>query len=588
MPIFAVYDDKSPRRFEIHAPKITIGRTSENDVIISDGRCSRRHCEIVLSEVGAILHDLDSRNGTILNDTQIDRPVSLRDGDEIVIGKATVRFWAAEKNIEPSDKKLPLVSIPPVKPKLSSTRPDNVTQLKPPSLNHDSAKTSRRQSRKKSAAAVAGDTGADIRLVAEKSLPIMTQSLSGPLNINHIIPLNHENRPAHPTGKDTSQLSEAMLKLKSVLLKGFQLTATDIHIEPKEKQVILRYRIDGHLHQSGAIALELAKPVYSIIKLLCNLDINKKSIMQDGSFAVQLPDRRVDLRVSIAPSTQGDKVVIRVLDKNLAPQDLDRLGMDPYILEQVRKRAFSESSMLVVCGPTGSGKTTTAYAIIQEINAEHRNIVTVEDPVEYKLDNITQIEVQPKFDITFVSALSSLLRQDPDVILIGEMRDKETARMAVQSAMTGHLVLSTIHARDSIGSIFRLLDLGVEPFVLGSALSAVLSQRLMRQLCPHCKMKFKPAIKELSALGLDDLAGHDLYAAVGCEKCMNLGHKGRVAIFEMLVINDQVRDAIVHRPTIQELRVAAGDWVFQTLREDAVRKLRQGLTTLDEFRAICG
>ena len=586
MPVFAVYDNSSPRRFEIDAPKITFGRTSDNDVIISDGRCSRRHCEIVLSEVGAILHDLESRNGTLLNDSQIDRPVSLRDGDEIGIGNATVRFWSVEAKIDPADKKLPLTARPAQKTKPRTPSPRPAGKLIPPSADRGPAQSHRR-GRDKSPAPAADDA-AEIRLIEAGPLPAIMQDVSGPLTIDRIIPLTHENKPAHPTGKGAAQLSEAMLKLKGLMLKGFQFTATDIHIEPKDQQAIVRYRIDGYLHQSGEMALEVTKPLYSIIKLLCNLDINKRNVMQDGSFAIQLPDRRVDLRVSIAPSTRGDKMVMRILDKNLAPQSLDQLGMEAYILEEVRKRAFSESSMLVVCGPTGSGKTTTVYAIIQEINSEHRNIVTVEDPVEYKLPDITQIEVNPKFDITFVSALASLLRQDPDVILIGEMRDRETAQMAVQSAMTGHLVLSTVHARDSIGSIFRLLDLGVEPFVLGSALSAVLSQRLMRQVCPYCKMKFKPPVKELSRLSLDALSGQDMYAAVGCQECMNIGHKGRVAIFEMLAVNDQVRDAIAHRPTIAELRIAAGDWVFQTLREDAIRKLRQGLSTLDEFKAICG
>jgi len=222
------------------------------------------------------------------------------------------------------------------------------------------------------------------------------------------------------------------------------------------------------------------------------------------------------------------------------------------------------------------------------MNSAEKNIMTVEDPVEYKLENVTQIQVNPRFNVTFASALVSLLRQDPDVLLVGEIRDADTAQMAMQSAMTGHLVLSTLHARDSIGAIFRLLDLGVEPFLLGSALSTVLSQRLMRKLCDRCKMKIMPSVKELSHLGLESIAGIDIFAAVGCTKCMNIGYRGRCAVFELLSLNDQVRDAIAHRPTIQQLRVAAGDWIFQTLREDAIRKLRAGISSLDEFKAIAG
>ena len=433
------------------------------------------------------------------------------------------------------------------------------------------------------------DEPVDYSEPSDSGPPPQLEQLAGvdvPVKINDVIPLNQDGKPAHPVGKDASEVSGAMLRLKQLLLRSFQLRATDIHVEPKQEQLDVRYRIDGYLHQVGNLDYKTAKSVYSIVKLLCNLDISKKDIMQDGSFAVKLPGRRVDLRVSIAPSTLGDKMVIRVLDKSLAPEGLDSLGMDGYILEQVRQNAYKGSSMLVVCGPTGSGKTTTVYGIVQEMNSRTRNIVTVEDPVEYKLDSVTQIQVNPRRDITFASALTSLLRQDPDVILIGEMRDAETARMAVQSAMTGHLVLSTVHARDSIGCIFRLLDLGVEAFMLGSALTAVLSQRLLRKLCPECKMKIKPAMKDLSRMGLEELGGTDLYAPVGCDACMQIGHKGRSAVFELLSITDQVRDAIVTRPTIQQLRVAAGDWIFQTLRQDGLRKLRQGLVSLDEFSMV--
>jgi type II secretory ATPase GspE/PulE/Tfp pilus assembly ATPase PilB-like protein len=262
--------------------------------------------------------------------------------------------------------------------------------------------------------------------------------------------------------------------------------------------------------------------------------------------------------------------------------------MDPYILDQVRRFAQLESSMILVCGPTGSGKTTSVYALLQEMNHLTKNIVTVEDPVEYKLEHVTQIQVNPHADVTFVSALRSLLRQDPDIILIGEIRDPETAHLAVRSAMTGHAVLSTVHARDSIGCILRLLDLGVEPFLLASALTAVLSQRLLRKLCEHCKMRFRPAARLLTQNHLEELVGQELYSAVGCSHCMGIGYRGRLPIFEMLPISDQLREAISKKPGVQELRIAGGDWIRQTLREDAVRKIRDGLTSIDEFAHLSG
>ena len=617
MPIFEVYDDKKPRRIQSDLDRIVIGRVG--DIVIDDRVASRKHCEVHKSAVGFIVRDLGSRNGTKLNLTTIDRPVSLCDGDEIEIGKATVRFWADPSK---SDPNLPLLvlnaenqgraartasadtqhALRPV-----SAMPPDAVQLEIPSEPEQPAKPkrgilSRKKAppdaqrsaqaapQKKRAAPVLShlDREMDATIPAAPSIPRPVDP--GRLTVDDIVPLNHEGKPANAIDPETGQVSESMVVLRQVLLRAFQFRATDIHIEPKEDKHQLRYRIDGTLHSLGSVEKRLVRSIYTIVRLLCNLDINSRDVMQDGSFDVRLPDRRAQLRVSIAPSITGHKMVLRVLDTTLAPTGLDALNMEPYILREVRHKTAQNSSMIVVCGPTGSGKTTTVYAILNEMDALTRNIVTVEQPVEYKLENIIQIEVSPDRArgeiIEFSSALRSLLRQDPDVILVGEIRDADTARTAVQASMTGHLMLTTVHARDSIGCVFRLLDLGVEPFLLASALSAVLSQRLMRSLCPKCKSTCRPAISDLSSLGLDDLAGRDLYTAVGCDDCLNIGYKGRIPIFEFLAVNDQVRDAIANRPTIQQLRQAAGDWIFQTLREDGVRKLRNGLTSLEEFHRV--
>ncbi|MBN2209902.1 MAG: Flp pilus assembly complex ATPase component TadA [Sedimentisphaerales bacterium] len=587
MPVFDIYDDNTHRRIEADSKRISFGRTPDNTIFVDDRQTSRRHCEVRLSEIGYILRDLKSRNGTKLNDEPIDRPMSLRDGDEIGIGKAIIRFWSAPTKIPSDAPDLPCFTVAnqiryTANLDLNLSPPQPQAKSKPqPHPAVDIPVTPQPQTESTSPA-----DDLDLKIVASDVPPAgFTKRKSGPLDINDIIPLNRDGKPAHAIGKDASEVSAAMLRLKQLLLRAFQFAATDIHIEPQERDIRIRYRIDGCLHQTAAIDPTVARPVYSIVKLLCNIDINKRGVLQDGGFSVQLPDRRVDLRISLAPATQGDKMVVRILDRNLAPRGLDDIGMEPYILEQVRRKAASDSSMMIICGPTGSGKTTTVYAIIRELNAREKNIVTVEDPVEYKLEDITQIQVNARAGVTFAGALASLLRQDPDVILVGEIRDADTARMAVQSAMTGHLVLTTIHARDSIGSIFRLLDLGVEPFLLGSALTNVLSQRLLRTLCPRCKMRYKPAVRDLARCGVEDIAGTDLYASVGCEECMNIGYKGRQAVFELLTVNDQVRDAVVHKPTIQQLRAAAGDWIFQTLREDALRKLKAGLISLDEFNS---
>ena len=587
MPVFDIYDNKPNRRILADFERVSIGRTPDNTISVDDRLASRYHCEIRRSAAGFILADLKSRNGTCLNQAPLDRPTALRNGDEIGIGSASIRFWINPEQINPAAPKLPMIkaaSAPANAPQPLATLPDKPdTSTKRPQHRPNLAHV------QKSEETV--EFAPDQLRLAESDLPpaaFLDDRHAGPLTTEQVIPLNCEGKPAHPVGRDATEVSHAMMCLKELLLKALQLTATDVHFEPREDHWDIRYRVDGFLHQAATIYSQDARPVYSIIKLLCNLDITKRGIMADGSFAVQLPDRRVDIRVSIAPSTRGDKVVLRLLDKKLAPQGLDSLGMDPYILDQVRRFAQLESSMILVCGPTGSGKTTSVYALLQEMNHLTKNIVTVEDPVEYKLEHVTQIQVNPHADVTFVSALRSLLRQDPDIILIGEIRDPETAHLAVRSAMTGHAVLSTVHARDSIGCILRLLDLGVEPFLLASALTAVLSQRLLRKLCEHCKMRFRPAARLLTQNHLEELVGQELYSAVGCSHCMGIGYRGRLPIFEMLPISDQLREAISKKPGVQELRIAGGDWIRQTLREDAVRKIRDGLTSIDEFAHLSG
>jgi type II secretory ATPase GspE/PulE/Tfp pilus assembly ATPase PilB-like protein len=652
LPIFEIYDKQKPRSIKLTTPKITIGRTSDNGITIKEKVASRIHCELRQTEAGYLLRDLQSRNGTWLNDIKISTPMMITSGDEIIIGNTTLRYWENIEQMHNDARALPFIDHDtegkPVVRKLGNKAVDDFQFLPDdaelPTSNEHAAtdtvlgqltpiagsttidapppqKSKKRKvdARKPTQSAPAkkathpkqnksdhisfsdddldnlpqrsarGQVTVESALKAARLGNDITQPDGGSaleLTINDLIPINSEGKLAHTKEDDVSKISVAMLRIKQLLLRAIQFGATDIHVEPKTEHIVIRYRIDGFLHANGTLDHDICKSMHSVTKLLCGLDIHRKGSMQDGSFAVQLPNRRIDLRVSFAPTTMGEKLVIRVLDKRIAPVNLESLGMEHIILEEMRFISRQESSMIIVCGPTGSGKTTTVYALLQELNSKDRNIVTVEDPVEYVMNDMTQIQIDPKNDVTFGSAMKSLLRQDPDVILIGEIRDAETARMAVQAATTGHLVLSTLHARDAIGSVFRLLDLEVEPFMLGSALTAVLSQRLMRKLCPKCKLKTQPSSKILGRLKLEDLARHQLYAPCGCDACMDIGFYGRVPIFEMLSMTEQVREVISLNPTITQLRQAAGDWIFQTLREDAIRKIRQGTSSLEEFNIV--
>jgi general secretion pathway protein E len=303
---------------------------------------------------------------------------------------------------------------------------------------------------------------------------------------------------------------------------------------------------------------------------------------------VELPDRRVDFRVSFTPTVHGQKLALRFLDKAAVPDQFENLGMDLDAVAELVRACRQDAGMIILSGPTGSGKTTTLYTALQSIDAETRNIVTIEDPVEYELTGTTQISIDPTHDLTFASVLSSILRQDPDVILVGEIRDQETAKMAMQAATTGHLVLTTIHARDTVGTVFRILDLGIEPFLIANSVTMCISQRLVRVLCPNCKRSFRPDSQLIRRMKLEGRPHGELFEAVGCEKCMGVGYRGRIALFEMLMFNQQVRDIILTEPTISEIRKAAGEWMFQPLAESGYRKVVEGVTTFEEVDRVAG
>ncbi len=366
-----------------------------------------------------------------------------------------------------------------------------------------------------------------------------------------------------------------------LLHQAIKQGASDIHIEPQRENVMVRYRIDGKLQEVPPPPKKLHMPIVSRIKILAGLDISEKRLPQDGAMSVKIKDKVIDIRVSTLPVLYGEKVVMRILDKSRVPLDLGRLGFEKAELEAFRKAIHSPYGLVFLTGPTGSGKTTTLYAALSEINTLDKNIMTVEDPVEYRLGHINQVNVHPDIGLTFASALRSFLRQDPDIIMVGEVRDLETAQICVRSALTGHLVLSTLHTNDASSAITRLLDMGIEPFLLMPSLLVVVAQRLVRRLCDECKEPYEPTPQGLDKMLVE--RGIDLaYKPKGCDACNHIGYKGRMAIHEVLSIDDEIRIMMAKGATSQEIKELAIKKGMKTLLENGIEKVKDGLTSIEE------
>lgn len=364
--------------------------------------------------------------------------------------------------------------------------------------------------------------------------------------------------------------------------------ASDIHIEPAERCLRVRNRIDGKLYKALEVPLHLLSAVTSRIKIMASLDISERRLPQDGRVHVMLDGRKIDLRVSTFPGSRGEKTVIRVLDTRNVSLNLADLGFSEDILTDFRSHVHSPNGIVLVTGPTGSGKSTTLYAALNEISSMANNVCTVEDPIEYHLPLINQFQVQEKVGLTFPKALRTLLRQDPDVIMVGEVRDDETARTAIQAALTGHLVFSTLHTNDAASAITRLVNMGVESYLISAALNMVLAQRLVRRICPKCRDEFDPPRQLRKVLERMGVEVERFYRGLGCRRCRNTGFSGRIGVHELLSIDDGLRDAIVRDASISELRnmgVAAG---MVTLKIDGFRKIREGITTVEEILHITG
>ncbi len=378
-----------------------------------------------------------------------------------------------------------------------------------------------------------------------------------------------------------------IVKLVNVIIsQGVEDRASDIHIEPQEHDMRVRYRVDGVLHEAMRSPKKVQSSIISRLKIMAGMDIAEVRKPQDGRAAMNIKGRGVDFRVSTLPTVYGERVVLRVLEKEKIMLDLDDLGFLPGPLERFKKAIMNPYGSTLVTGPTGSGKSTTLYATLNVLNTEDKHIITVEDPVEYRLPGINQVQINPRAGLTFATGLRAMLRSAPDVIMVGEIRDRETAQISIEAALTGHLVLSTLHTNDAPGAISRLTEMGVPPFLISSAIVCVQAQRLARRLCPDCKEEYKAEPELLKRFNIDPDESNKIYRQKGCPKCNDTGYRGRVGLYEIMVISEAIEKLIIDRATTEEIKEVAIDEGMTTLKEDGIEKVKMGLTSIEEIGRV--
>ncbi|TVQ30493.1 MAG: FHA domain-containing protein [Phycisphaeraceae bacterium] len=518
---------------ELKERPVAIGRHPDNDIVIKDDLASRFHCVIEPSGSGRYsLRDLGSRNGVKVNEQKVQKWM-LRPGDSIQVGSHVFRV-EAEGGSRRRERKAPV--------------------------------------------AKEGDQKWALELVQ------MIESLPPKEQLENITLIDAKG-----------EVSEALagqgpgaMAVRLLLQCASKARATDLHFEPKPESVHVRLRVDGVMVTIVNLPSQVGEWAMGLIKAACQMKSAGREAVLDGHFSSRIEDRRVDYRASFTPSVHGQKLVVRVLDLRDTPKSLNDLGLAPYMLESVRRVCEQSAGMILVVGPTGSGKTTTLYNCMRTIDSDRRNVVTIEDPVEYHLSGITQIPADHDKGNTFGALLRSVLRQDPDVILVGEVRDDETARVAMQAAMTGHLVFSTLHARDTIGGVFRLLDLGVEPYLVSNSITLILAQRLVRVLCDDCKRPVNVTPKQATKMGRYLDGQKQVYTATGCAKCLRTGYRGRKAVCELLEFNEELRDVILNKPSIQAIRKIAEGGLFTTLIQSGWQHVARGETSIEEIDQAIG
>jgi len=410
----------------------------------------------------------------------------------------------------------------------------------------------------------------------------------------------YASKQKQKVSSDISRLSEEIKDVKGdddapviklvnmVIEDAVKRRASDIHVEPLENKFRIRYRIDGVLHEMPCPPKRLQGSIISRLKIMAGMDIAERRLPQDGRIKVKLGNKELDLRVSTLPAIHGESVVMRILDKSTFLVGMEDMGFLPDNRREFDRLINLPNGMILVTGPTGSGKTTTLYATLSHINQKERKVITIEDPVEYQLDGINQVQVKPQINLTFANGLRSMLRQAPDIIMVGEIRDLETAEIAVQSALTGHLIFSTLHTNDASGAIIRLVDMGVKPYLVASTVQGVLAQRLVRTICPTCRVSYYPSEEEAAVLSLTQVQSKEveLFKGKGCADCNNTGYKGRMGIFELLVMNDKIRELVIENAPSTQICANARESGMRTLKEDGIEKIKSGFTTIEEVLRV--
>ncbi len=589
-------------KYIIARKSTTIGRGSTCDLILVDEKASRNHAVIETAAGGFQIRDLNSSNGTWLNGQRLTTPEPLFFGDRIQVGQhlITVNFGGPRPTDETEEILTAddLVEADDLIDADLGIEPDDFAALETlePSDDADDAFELVDDGDVIDDAASPFDHIGSSDDDAKAYLANLADNLPNQgFSASDIELTDSRGHIIHGTGATRKSLADpggAVELLRLLLLVCFRGRATDIHVEPREQSHAVRLRIDGLMVDITTVPPAVGVKIATVVKILCEIDIAQRKMIQEGSFAARFPDvrnpgrkRRVDYRVSYAPAVLGQKLVVRILDSSSAPSRLTDLGLPARMTEQVSSVIHRDSGMVLVVGPTGSGKTTTLYSLLRTINLAKRNVVTIEDPVEVHLDGITQIPVDESKDRSFLQVLRSVLRQDPDVILVGEIRDSETARVAMQAAITGHMVFSTLHTRDTLGTIFRLRDLGVEPYMLGQSLQLVIAQRLIRQLCPHCKRAIRPTPEQKAALGPHNADVNKIYEPVGCPSCLGTGHLGRRGFFEMLANTDSLTRAILTNAPRDELIKVVAESGFVSLQQSAYQLVAEGVVGFDEVDA---
>lgn len=387
--------------------------------------------------------------------------------------------------------------------------------------------------------------------------------------------------------QDMAEEAPVIRLVNSILSQAIRENASDIHISPEKDSVHVRFRVDGKLHEVPAPPKSMFLPVASRLKVLSNMDIAMTRVPQDGRFTIKMNNKEINVRASALPTIYGENIVLRLLDRNSSIYSLDQLGMSPADRDKLETMVKKPYGMILSTGPTGSGKSTSLYSILSQINKSDINIITLEDPVEFRMENIRQVQLNRKAGMTFATGLRSIMRQDPDVIMVGEIRDSETASIAVQAALTGHRVLSTVHTNDAASAITRFMDMGIEPFLISSVMLVSFAQRLLRKVCPYCKESCRPSEQALIHLGLDQVKNADFQRGRGCFQCMGTGYKGRTGVFEVLVIDDMVNDMILEKRSAYEItRKAKEEGKLTTLIDNAMDKVVKGITTFEEVSSM--